>query len=83
MVILDQALQKLLPRPEAKPKKRHNLLKRSTKPDNIYYGLEADFNQRLSREEREAVYLAARERIFGKEDKSGEATPGTFLIHLS
>ncbi|KAM3074655.1 hypothetical protein ACMFMG_008083 [Clarireedia jacksonii] len=33
--------------------------------------------EKLSREEREAVYLAARERIFGKEDKSGEATPET------
>ncbi|EDN94942.1 hypothetical protein SS1G_10817 [Sclerotinia sclerotiorum 1980 UF-70] len=34
--------------------------------------------EKLSREEREAVYLAARERIFGKEDKSGDATPGKF-----
>ncbi|CAD6445290.1 70c514b8-d18e-4d6f-9bf4-1db0f35ad1e3 [Sclerotinia trifoliorum] len=33
--------------------------------------------EKLSREEREAVYLAARERIFGKEDKSGDATPET------
>ena len=33
---------------------------------------------RLSREEREAAYIRARERIFGKEDRSGEATPGEF-----
>jgi hypothetical protein len=31
---------------------------------------------RLSREEREAAYNRARERIFGKEYKSGDATPG-------
>jgi hypothetical protein len=30
----------------------------------------------LSREEREAAYNAARERIFGNPEKSGEATPG-------
>ncbi|RDW91324.1 R3H-containing protein-like protein [Coleophoma crateriformis] len=33
--------------------------------------------EKLSREEREAVYIKARERIFGKEDKTGEATPET------
>ncbi|KAG0651809.1 hypothetical protein D0Z07_1100 [Hyphodiscus hymeniophilus] len=33
--------------------------------------------EKLSREEREAAYIRARERIFGKEDKSGEATPDT------
>ncbi|ESZ92665.1 hypothetical protein SBOR_6926 [Sclerotinia borealis F-4128] len=38
--------------------------------------------EKLSREEREAVYLAARERIFGKDDKSGEATPGNFAKDL-
>lgn len=32
---------------------------------------------RLSREEREAAYIKARERIFGKEESTGEATPGT------
>lgn len=32
--------------------------------------------RRLSREEREAAYNAARERIFGKDDKTGDATPG-------
>lgn len=31
---------------------------------------------RLSREEREAAYNKARERIFGKDEKSGDATPG-------
>lgn len=31
---------------------------------------------RLSREEREAAYNKARERIFGKDDKAGDATPG-------
>lgn len=34
---------------------------------------------RLSREEREAAYNRARERIFGKEENSGEATPG--MLH--
>ncbi|KAL3424627.1 R3H domain-containing protein [Phlyctema vagabunda] len=33
--------------------------------------------EKLSREEREAVYNKARERIFGKEDKTGDATPET------
>lgn len=32
---------------------------------------------RLSREEREAAYNKARERIFGKDEKTGDATPGT------
>jgi hypothetical protein len=32
---------------------------------------------RLSREEREAAYNKARERIFGKEEKAGDVTPGT------
>jgi hypothetical protein len=31
---------------------------------------------RLSREEREAAYNKARERIFGNTEKSGDATPG-------
>jgi hypothetical protein len=31
---------------------------------------------RLSREEREAAYNKARERIFGKDEKGGDATPG-------
>ena len=32
---------------------------------------------RLSREEREAAYIRARERIFGKDvEKTGEETPG-------
>jgi hypothetical protein len=31
---------------------------------------------RLSREEREAAYNKARERIFGKDEKTGDATPG-------
>jgi hypothetical protein len=31
---------------------------------------------RLSREEREAAYNRARERIFGNTEKSGDATPG-------
>jgi hypothetical protein len=31
---------------------------------------------RLSREEREAAYNKARERIFGKEEKIGDVTPG-------
>ncbi|TAQ90166.1 hypothetical protein B7494_g1470 [Chlorociboria aeruginascens] len=33
--------------------------------------------EKLSREEREAAYNKARERIFGKEEKSGDATPDT------
>lgn len=33
-------------------------------------------SSRLSREEREAAYLKARERIFGKDEKAGDATPG-------
>lgn len=33
--------------------------------------------EKLSREEREAQYIAARERIFGSAEKSGEATPDT------
>ena len=32
---------------------------------------------RLSREEREAAYNKARERIFGKDEKAGDVTPGT------
>jgi hypothetical protein len=32
---------------------------------------------RLSREEQEAVYNKARERIFGKEEKTGDVTPGS------
>jgi hypothetical protein len=32
---------------------------------------------RLSREEREAAYNKARERIFGKEEKTGDVTPGS------
>jgi hypothetical protein len=35
---------------------------------------------RLSREEREAAYNKARERIFGKEEKAGDATPGTTSV---
>jgi len=35
---------------------------------------------RLSREEREAAYIAARERIFGNTEKSGDATPGKDMI---
>jgi hypothetical protein len=31
---------------------------------------------RLSREEREAAYNKARERIFGKEEMPGDITPG-------
>jgi hypothetical protein len=38
---------------------------------------------RLSREEREAAYNAARERIFGKDDKTGDATPGKCPFCLS
>ena len=34
---------------------------------------------RLSREEREAAYNKARERIFGKEEKTGDATPGKLI----
>lgn len=34
---------------------------------------------RLSREEREAAYNKARERIFGNTEKSGEATPGNAI----
>lgn len=38
---------------------------------------------RLSREEREAAYIKARERIFGSNaEKSGDATPGMFLCFL-
>lgn len=37
---------------------------------------------RLSREEREAAYNRARERIFGKEEKSGDATPGMMQVSL-
>jgi hypothetical protein len=32
---------------------------------------------RLSREEQEAVYNKAREHIFGKEEKTGDVTPGS------
>jgi hypothetical protein len=35
---------------------------------------------RLSREEREAAYNKARERIFGKEEKAGDVTPGTMQL---
>jgi hypothetical protein len=42
---------------------------------------------RLSREEREAAYNKARERIFGKEEKIGDVTPGMsiplFVSHYS
>lgn len=38
---------------------------------------------RLSREEREAAYARARERIFGKDEKSGECTPGTTQASLT
>jgi hypothetical protein len=34
---------------------------------------------RLSREEREAAYNKARERIFGKEEKTGDVTPGVSI----
>jgi hypothetical protein len=38
---------------------------------------------RLSREEREAAYNKARERIFGKDEKAGDATPGmVFSLNL-
>lgn len=37
---------------------------------------------RLSREEREAAYLRARERIFGKDEKAGDATPGMQIDYL-
>lgn len=36
---------------------------------------------RLSREEREAAYNKARERIFGKEEKTGDATPGMLFVY--
>lgn len=36
---------------------------------------------RLSREEREAAYNKARERIFGKDEKCGDATPG-MISHM-
>ena len=32
--------------------------------------------EKLSREEREAAYNRARERIFGKDEKTGDTTPG-------
>lgn len=35
---------------------------------------------RLSREEREAAYIKARERIFGNSEKTGDATPGKFSL---
>lgn len=38
---------------------------------------------RLSREEREAAYNKARERIFGNTEKSGDATPGKQAMHKS
>jgi len=38
---------------------------------------------RLSREEREAAYNKARERIFGKDEKTGDATPGLSPIWRS
>jgi len=37
----------------------------------------------LSREEREAAYNKARERIFGKEEKTGDVTPGMLTISAS
>lgn len=44
----------------------------------------ADLLSRLSREEREAKYLKARERIFGqKDEKSGDGTPGREFRDIS
>ncbi|KAH8821056.1 hypothetical protein F5884DRAFT_72573 [Xylogone sp. PMI_703] len=37
--------------------------------------------EKLSREEREAAYNKARERIFGKDDKSGDGTPGSLTSY--
>jgi hypothetical protein len=42
----------------------------------------ANYFFRLSREEREAAYNKARERIFGKDEKAGDATPGMVSVYL-
>jgi hypothetical protein len=46
---------------------------------SIFYSLMLT-ELRLSREEREAAYNKARERIFGKEEKAGDVTPGTLQL---
>lgn len=38
--------------------------------------------EKLSREEREAAYNKARERIFGKDEKTGDTTPGMILTAM-
>ncbi len=75
MEILAQALPRPLPRQVAMVKIRTFQLRRS-KSLGSSKSREMLIFDRLSREEREAAYNKARERIFGKEEKTGDATPG-------
>lgn len=74
-MILAQALQRRLLKLAVMAKINFFQLKKSEiSIDPLYRHLLT--HCRLSREEREAAYNRARERIFGKDEKAGDATPG-------
>ncbi len=79
MEILAQALLKVLPRQAVMAKIKIYRLRRSKFlfPSGP---VACSYFDRLSREEREAAYNKARERIFGKEEKTGDATPGRHSV---
>ena len=81
-MILDQVPQRQLLRLAVTAKTKHFLRKRSPLPAMAPQSHHLLTDYRLSREEREAAYIRARERIFGKEEKSGEDTPGMLRIYL-
>jgi hypothetical protein len=79
MGIRVQALPKQLPRQVVTVKTNRCLQKRSMSSP-LYGSLHSLTRFRLSREEREAAYIKARERIFGANaEKTGDATPGMIV----
>lgn len=74
-----QIRQRRRPKLEVTVKTSHFLPKRSKILVHISACVMTNCDLRLSREEREAAYNKARERIFGKDEKTGDATPG--MIH--
>lgn len=81
MVVPVPVRQRRLRRTAVKTKRRRLLPKKSTSSDAraVYLNRMLILN-RLSREDREAKYAAARERIFGRAEKNGENGQGKTLF---
>jgi len=79
MVTQVRVLPKQRQRPAVMVKTNRFLQKKSTFTSRLIAFSNLLTGPRLSREEREAAYNKARERIFGKEENAGDVTPGKLL----